>query len=91
MEGNAKCRHLKKLTCTGTLCGRYFVCLRPPPLLGFYLGWSSDVVGSESGQIQSVKFLQNKVSNTTHTHCICKYVQYTSHTEKVGRGARVEP
>ncbi len=29
----------------------------PPPLLGFCLGWSSNFVGSESGQIQSVKLL----------------------------------
>jgi hypothetical protein len=29
------------------------------------LGWSSNFVGSESGQIQSVKLLQNMVSNTT--------------------------
>ncbi len=40
-----------------------FICLRPPPLLGFSLGWSSNFVGSESGQIQSVKLLQNTVSN----------------------------
>jgi hypothetical protein len=32
-----------------------FICLRPPPLLCFCLGWSSSFVGSESGQIQSVK------------------------------------
>ncbi len=39
------------------------ICLRPPPLLGFWFGWSSNFVGSESGQIQSVKLLQNMVSN----------------------------
>jgi hypothetical protein len=32
-----------------------FVCLRPPPFPGFCLGWSSNFVGSESGQIQGVK------------------------------------
>jgi hypothetical protein len=38
-----------------------FICLRPPPLLllGYCLGWSSDFAGSESGQIQCVKLLQN--------------------------------
>jgi hypothetical protein len=38
----------------------------PPP---FVLGWSRNWVGSESGQIQSVKLLQNMVFNTTlHVH-----------------------
>ena len=35
----------------------------------FYLGWSSNFVGSETGQIQSVKLLENMVSNRTqHPH-----------------------
>jgi hypothetical protein len=34
-----------------------------PP--SFLLGWSSNFIGSESGQIQSVKLMQNKVSNRT--------------------------
>jgi hypothetical protein len=38
-----------------------FICLRPSPLLGFCLGWSSNFVGSESGQILSVKLLRNMV------------------------------
>jgi hypothetical protein len=42
-----------------------FICSRPPPLLGFCLEWSSNFVGSESGQIQCVKPLQNMVSNRT--------------------------
>jgi hypothetical protein len=32
IESNVKCRYLKKLTSEG-------VCMRPPPLLGFCLGW----------------------------------------------------
>jgi hypothetical protein len=58
--------YLKKLTCKGTL-GQVFICLSPPPLLGFCLGWCSNFVGSESGQKQSVKLklLQNMVSDTT--------------------------
>jgi hypothetical protein len=40
-----------------------FITLRPPPLQGLCLGWSSSFVGSESGQVQSVKLLQNMVSN----------------------------
>jgi hypothetical protein len=54
IDTKAKCRHLKILTCQGTL-RHVFICLRPPSLLGFCLGWSSNFVGSESGQIQSVK------------------------------------
>jgi hypothetical protein len=36
IESNAKCRHLKKFTCKGTL-QQVFICLRPLPLLGFCL------------------------------------------------------
>ncbi len=41
IEGNAKCRHLKKLTCKGTL-RHVFICLRPPfahciPVYSVYL------------------------------------------------------
>ncbi len=71
MEGGAwnnyrykrKMSSLKKLTCKWTLW-QAFICLMPP-LLGFCLGWSSNSVGSESGQIQSVKLQQNMVSNRT--------------------------
>jgi hypothetical protein len=69
IESNAKCRYLKKLACKGTL-RQVFICLRHPPLLGFCLGWLSIFVGSECGQKQSVKLLQNMVSNTTQHHPI---------------------
>jgi hypothetical protein len=36
----------KKFTYKGTL-RQVFICLRPPPLLGFCLGWSSNFAGSE--------------------------------------------
>ncbi len=39
----------KLMTCKETL-RQVFICLRPPPLQGFCLGWSSNFVGSESGQ-----------------------------------------
>jgi hypothetical protein len=55
-ESNAKCRYLKKFTCIGTL-RQVFICLRHPPLLGFWL----DFVGSESSQIQY----------TVYNSCIC--------------------
>jgi hypothetical protein len=56
----------KKFTCKGTL-RQVFICLRPPPLLGFCSGWSSNLVASESGQMQSVKLLQNMVSKQDST------------------------
>jgi hypothetical protein len=37
------------------------ICLRPPPLLGYCFGWSSNFVGSESG----VKLPQNTVWSPT--------------------------
>jgi hypothetical protein len=40
-----------------------FISLRSPLLLGFCLGWSGNFLDSESVQIQSVKLLQNMVSN----------------------------
>ncbi len=48
----------KKFSWKGTL-RQVFICLNPPPVLGFCLGWSSNFVGSQSGQIQSVKIPQN--------------------------------
>jgi hypothetical protein len=59
IDTKAKC-HLKKPTCKRT-SRQMFICLRPPPLLGFLFGWSSNSVGSECGQKQSVKLLQNMV------------------------------
>jgi hypothetical protein len=69
-------------------------CGRPPLLLDFCLGGSSNFVGSESGQVRSDKLLQNMVSNRTPfppppTHCICTYIQYT-YSHKEGGGG-VEP
>jgi hypothetical protein len=69
-----------------------------PPLLGFCFfvwGRSSNYVGSESGQIQSVKLLSNMVSiRTQHPppplpaiHCL--YILYLD-TRK-GEGGGVEP
>jgi hypothetical protein len=79
----------KKLTCKGTL-RQVFICLRLPPLLGFCLGWSSNFVGSESVQIQSVILLQNMVFNRTPhprplpaTHCL--FILYFD-TGKGGEG-----
>ncbi len=51
-DTKAKC-HIKKIYCKGTL-RQVLICLRPPPLLGFCLGWSSNFAGSEYGQMQSV-------------------------------------
>ena len=56
-----------KLTFEGTL-RQVFISLRPPTLLGFCYGWSSNFVGYESGQIQSVKLLENMVSCNKTQH-----------------------
>ncbi len=63
-ESNAKCYYLPKLTSEGTL-QQVFISLRPLSLLGFCLGYLSNFVCFESGQKESVKLLQNMVSNTT--------------------------
>jgi hypothetical protein len=58
-----------------------------PPLLGFCLEWSSNFVGSGSGQIQSIKLLQNMVSNRTPSpapsqpRTICIYCTLTQGRE----------
>jgi hypothetical protein len=92
----AKCCHLKKFTCKGIL-RQVFICLRPPPLVGFCLGWSSYFVGSEFGQIQSVKPLQNMVSKRTQhpqppaSHTLSVYIYCTLTQDGGGGGRRVEP
>jgi hypothetical protein len=50
IESYAKSRRLKNLAVKGP-CGRCLSVLRPPPLLGNCLGWSSNFVGSEPGHI----------------------------------------
>jgi hypothetical protein len=92
INSKAKFRHLK--TCKWTL-RQVFICLRPPLLLGFCLEWSSNFVGSESGQIQNVKLLQNMVSNRTqhpppppsHTLPVWTVLWH----RKGEKGGRVEP
>ncbi len=65
----------KKLTCKVTLRQMFICLLRPPPLLGFCLGWSRNFLnfaGSEYGQIEILKLLQNMVFNKTqHPHLGC--------------------
>ncbi len=63
--------------------GVYLSELRPLPLIGFCLGWCSNFLGSESGQKQSVKLLQNMVSNTaqhpltpSQPHTVCIYLYF---------------
>ncbi len=89
IDTKAKCRHLKKLTCQGTL-RQVSICLRPSPLLGFCLGWSSNFVGSESGQVQSAKLLKNMISNRNQRpHPLpatqCLFILYF-YTGKGGKG-----
>ncbi len=76
IESKAKCCHLKNWPLRDFAAGVY---LSEAPLpLGFCLEWWSNFVGTESGQIQCVKLLQNMVSNRTKhphpTHCL--YILY---------------
>ncbi len=95
IESNVKCR-LQKLTSKRTL-RQVFICLRFPHLLGFCPGWSSNFVDSYSGQIESVKLLQNMVSNRTqhphpcqpHTVCI-RYTVLWHREGWMGRGGEPE-
>jgi hypothetical protein len=77
----------KNFTCNETL-RQVFICLRPPPLLG--VGWGSNFVGSESGQRQSVKFMQNMVSiqhpHPSQPHTVCIHCTLTHRTVGGGGG-----
>jgi hypothetical protein len=86
IDTKAKCCHLKKFTCKGTL--RQVYLSEAPSLLGFCLGYSNNFVGSESGHILNVKLLQNLVSNRTpYPPCtLYTYIQYTNSTGKGGGG-----
>jgi hypothetical protein len=70
--------------------------MRPPPVLGFCLGWCSNFVGSESGQNQSVKLLQDMLSITTQQPLhplpatLCLYILYVDFG-KGGNGGGGEP
>ncbi len=71
-----------------------FICLRPPHLLCFSLGWSSNIAGSVSGRIQSLKLLQNMVSkqNPISPPLYTIYVHTYSvliHTGKGGGGGKL--
>ncbi len=92
IESNGKCRYLKKLTCKGTL-RQVFICLRPPPLLGFCLGWSSNFVVLNlvrNRVLNSCRMWSPTQLNTPHplsaTHCL--YVLYFHFWEGGGVGGR---
>jgi hypothetical protein len=65
IEDNAKCRHLKKIDLYRDFAAGVYLFLPR-----FCLGWCSNFAGSESGQMQSVKLLQNMVSNSTPQYAI---------------------
>ncbi len=48
IEGNAKCRHLKKFTCKGTL-RQVFICLRSPPPYTLYIRVCSILIHKGTG------------------------------------------
>ncbi len=64
IDSKAVCGHLKNGP-VKRLCGSCLSVCGPLPPVGFCLEWCSNFLGSESGQIQSVKLLKNMVSNTT--------------------------
>jgi hypothetical protein len=64
IDTKAKCRHLKKWTRKGTFAAGVYLSEAPSPPR-FLFGWSSNFVGTESGQKQSVILPQNMVSNRT--------------------------
>ncbi len=94
IESHEKCRHLKKLPAKG-LCCRCLSVWGPAPLLGFCLGWSSNFVGFDSGQIQSAKLLKNMVSGlntpTPPSHTLSVYTVLWHREGGRGRGRGDEP
>jgi hypothetical protein len=62
----------------------------PLPLLGFCLGWSSNFVGSQSGQVQSVKLLQNTAWSPPRTPALYSVYIFTLYlfTQRRGGGVR---
>ncbi len=88
-DAKSKCCHLKKLP-VQIDCGRCLSVWGPLHFKGF-LGWSSNFVGCESGQIKSLKLLQNIVSNRTQhpphppSRTLSGYIVLLWHTDG-GRG-----
>ncbi len=89
-----RCRLNFSKFCVGFKHGRRNQSLNVVITGHFCLGWCSNFVGSESGQKQSVKLLQNTVYNTTHrphplppaTHCL--YILYVYIGKRGGGGQR---
>jgi hypothetical protein len=71
-----------------------FICLRPLSSYVLVLGWSRNFVGSEFGQIQSVKLLRKMISNRTqhlpspHSHTLSVHIYCTLAREKKGAVTR---
>ncbi len=70
-----------------------FICLKPPPLLAFCLGLSSNFVDFESGQMQSVKnraeygLQQDSTPPApSQPYTVCKYCTLTQGRVAAGEG-----
>jgi hypothetical protein len=68
-----------------------FICLRPPPLLDFCLGWKSNFVGSESGQIYTVYNScicspSNPITSPPPCYTLYKYIDLFLFTQERGGG-----
>ncbi len=68
----------KKSDLKGDFAAAIYLFEAPSTARFFVLGWSSNFVGSESGQIPSVKLLEYMLSNTTRQPCC--YTLYISCT-----------
>ncbi len=66
-----------------------FICLRHPLLLGFCLGGSSSIVGSESGQIQNIKLQHNPIHPPPPLHTVFVHIIYSTVLIRKGKGGGV--
>ncbi len=93
-DTKAKCHLIKKIDLYRDFAVGIYLS-EAHPLLGFCSGWSSNFVGSESGQIHIQMFMQNIVSNRTQyphslpaTHCL--YTLYFGTEKGVSRRVATE-
>ncbi len=99
IEGNAKCRHLKKLTCKVTL-RQLFICLRlrtPYPPLTHCIGKQFTLNGGEGEELNQREgwrsnSSQSWVENTNMTECISTLKKnYGTHVLKLDIAPKTYP
>jgi hypothetical protein len=72
-----------KVTWKGTL-RQLIICMRPTPLLGFDLGWSSNFVGSEFGHC--ILSISNATLPPPSSPLVAQYLHLLIHRETSGEG-----